>query len=144
MSRKSFTLLELIIVVVIIGVIAAFAIPSYQRAIDKAKERRATLNLFTMQQAMIIRYAKTGGYITEDWPDIDTINTKLSIHISDPDHDYRCLDAGWTDYECQAYKLPGYGYGMHIHPGTIPHCMSGGPCPSCGASHDPALGCPGF
>lgn len=136
--------MELIIVVVIIGIIAGFAIPSYQRAINKAKERKAALNLFTMQQAMIIHYAKTGGYITGDWPDIDTINAELGLHISDPDHDYTCSDTeGWTDYECSAYGHDPY-YGMHIHPGTIPHCMSGPPCPSCGHSHDPALGCPGF
>ena len=130
--------MELIVVVVIIGVIAGFAIPSYQRAVDKAEERRMALNMFTIQQAMEIRYAKTGDYITEDWPDTDTVNAKLGIHIFDPDTTYLCEDAVWTGYECKAY---GKKFKMHAHPGFLPHCMLPPPCPSCDDSHAPGQGC---
>ena len=54
MSRKAFTLLELIVVVVIIGVIAGFAIPGYQKAIEKGEERTAIIKLKGIMAGMKI------------------------------------------------------------------------------------------
>ena len=42
--EQSFTLMELIIVVMIISIIAGFAIPSYQKAIEKMKKKLPSLN----------------------------------------------------------------------------------------------------
>ena len=52
-SQKGFTLIELMIVVVIIGILAALAIPRFMRATTKAKQSEAkTLlkQIYTMQQ----------------------------------------------------------------------------------------------
>ena len=49
---KGFSLPEIMIVVAIIGLLAAFAVPSYQRYVLKAKQAEAKANLSSLYQAM--------------------------------------------------------------------------------------------
>ena len=63
-NRKGFTLIELMIVVVIIGILAAIAIPKFNQASARAKEKEADgilKQIYTLQNTY---YAENG-----DWAD---------------------------------------------------------------------------
>ena len=49
MKSRGFTLIELIIVVVVIGILAAIAIPNYYSLVDKAKIASVVANMHTAQ-----------------------------------------------------------------------------------------------
>jgi type IV pilus assembly protein PilE len=53
-QKRGFTLIELMIVVVIIGILAAMAIPRFMKATTKSKQSEAKLilkQIYTMQRA---------------------------------------------------------------------------------------------
>jgi len=61
-NNKGFTLIELMIVVVIIGILAALAIPRFGQASDRAKEKEADgilKQVYTLQQ---VYYSQHGNY----------------------------------------------------------------------------------
>jgi len=75
-NQKGFTLIELVIIIVILGVLAAVAIPKYQDLTSEAKEASTRGALGGLRSAITIYYAneavKTG---TAAWPVIDSLRT---------------------------------------------------------------------
>jgi len=62
MRKKGFTLLELLVVVAIIGIIAAIAIPNLLYAVQRAKQRRTMLDMRNMAMAWEARNAELSRY----------------------------------------------------------------------------------
>ncbi len=60
--KKGYTLLELMIVVAIVGILVALAIPNFQQSAMKAKETALKQNLFTMRAVLDQYYADRGDY----------------------------------------------------------------------------------
>jgi prepilin-type N-terminal cleavage/methylation domain-containing protein len=64
--NRGFTLIELMIVVAIIGVLAAIAIPKFANLIRKSAEGQVKGNLGTMKSALSIYYGDMEGYYPDD------------------------------------------------------------------------------
>jgi prepilin-type N-terminal cleavage/methylation domain-containing protein len=59
--KKGFTLIELMIVVAIIGILAAIAIPQFAQLISKSQEGATKGNLGTLRSSLSIYYGDTEG-----------------------------------------------------------------------------------
>jgi len=62
MDKKGFTLLELLVVVAIIGIIAAIAIPNLLYAVQRAKQRRTMLDMKNIAMAWEARNTELSRY----------------------------------------------------------------------------------
>lgn len=56
-STAGFTLIEVMIVIVIIGILASIALPGYQNSVTKANRRTAQADLLAFSQSMEKEYA---------------------------------------------------------------------------------------
>jgi len=63
-SQKGFTLVELMIVVAIIGILAAVAIPNFMKFQAKARQSEAKINLKAASTAAKAKYAEINNYAT--------------------------------------------------------------------------------
>lgn len=66
MKRKQagVTLMELLVVIVVVGILASIAIPSYRRYLHRAQRTDATAALLRLQTAQEKNYLQYGRYIT--------------------------------------------------------------------------------
>jgi prepilin-type N-terminal cleavage/methylation domain-containing protein len=77
-SNKGFTLIELMIVVVIIGILAAIAIPKFGKASDRAKEKEADgiiKQVYTLQSAYKAQNGVPAGSVT----DLETVGFEAPV-----------------------------------------------------------------
>ena len=63
---KGFTLIELMIVVAIIGILAAIAIPRFAQMLEKSREGATRGNLSSMRSAVSIYYSEREGIFPND------------------------------------------------------------------------------
>ncbi len=61
-NRKGFTLVELLVVISIIGILSAIAIPKFASATNTARGAKIQADLRTMDSAVQIYYASAGSY----------------------------------------------------------------------------------
>lgn len=69
-EKKGFTLIELMIVVAIIGILAAIAIPKFADLIRKSKEASTKGSLGAMRAAIVIYYGDNEGWLPETFGDL--------------------------------------------------------------------------
>ncbi|MEO0630089.1 MAG: prepilin-type N-terminal cleavage/methylation domain-containing protein [Planctomycetota bacterium] len=109
--RRGFTLVEVLIVVVILGILAAVVVPSFANAVEPSKHASFATSARAFAQAMMYYRAETGAWPadgtsgqvpagTEDLLDVDAFESPTPI-------------GGVWDGESDPTGL-GYGVGVHF------------------------------
>ena len=83
MSKKGFTLGEILIVVVILGIVAGLAIPMYGTMMETARsnEARASLGIVLMGEKVYKLNSAGGTYWAPGGTNAATINTALGVEL---------------------------------------------------------------
>lgn len=90
-SKRGFTLIELIVVVVIIGVLVSIALPQYINFKEKAMATEAINTIAAIRKAEVIYKLERGGYIT-CWNNGE-IETNLGLKVGSADWRYAASSA---------------------------------------------------
>jgi prepilin-type N-terminal cleavage/methylation domain-containing protein len=90
--RKGFTLLELLIVIIIIGILAVFALPQMFQATDRAREARAVHILGEVRNAQQMRFGLGLAAVTA-YPVTVDVNGSTAVNIADPSNAFYTFNA---------------------------------------------------
>lgn len=80
MRHKGFTLIELMIVVAVIGILAAVAIPKFAELLERSRDGATKGNLNAIRSAISIYYSQNEGR----WPDDITTNFSEFLTVIPP------------------------------------------------------------
>ena len=132
-NQKSFTLVELLAVIMIIAAVAGFAIPNYSRSVERAHEQDGLTQLRAIHAANQIFNARTNSY----WPadagayTVNDINTNLGLNIIESGMAYACSGTDGTTFDCTATRAGG-SFTLTVDENPLsaanPSC-TGGDCP---------------
>lgn len=113
-NYKGFTLIEMLVVVLIIGILAGIALPQYQSAVRKARVAEAKISLRALIDAED-RYILEHNDYFSSWDDLD-------IEIQDETNNWtfvqdECL--GESKLGCGVDAIPKWEGGIIYHTGVI-------------------------
>lgn len=114
-QAKGFTLIELMIVVAIIGIIAAIAYPSYQEQVKSTRRGDAQGALMSFASAMERYYTQNGSYIGADGGTGD-INTTLTAPDASVFASEAPLDGNTKFYNLRIYDLKANSFVLRAVP----------------------------
>lgn len=102
-SELSFTLIELMITVLIVGILATFVTLGFQRTIQGAREKETRLNLIILKTGQTLYKQHHGAYypnITGWLAGISALNSNLDLNIiENPNFFYAC-EKQLSNYTC--------------------------------------------
>ena len=141
LTNKAFTLVELMVVLCIMGAVAAFALPQYTQSVERSHRKDAENQLALIYSAQQM-YASRNNNLY--WGPavggtsalrLASINQNLSLNILANGMDYDCAVAGGgATYACTAARIGGAAFTITmtqnaVYPGTNPGCLPSSVCP---------------
>ncbi|NQT47208.1 MAG: type II secretion system protein [Candidatus Omnitrophica bacterium] len=114
MKKSSFTLIELLIVVIIVGILATVALPQYTKVVNRARGAEAVSNIGTLMRAMAVYYTESSDY-PRNAASFDIFATNIGSAVAYPSLNgiglYATFDETNDDRK--------WDYGCHPFPSTI-------------------------
>jgi len=108
-DTRGFTLVELMITIVIVGVLASVAIPLYQANVKRAKGAEADATMGSVRTALRVYYAENSAYpIQASYTALHTMTSTIDIDSLDmvgkyfPATAYKYISADGVTYTIQA------------------------------------------
>ncbi len=144
MKKIGFTLTELLVVIIILGIVAGFALPQYQKMVERNYEKIAVRNLkaiHAMEKVYMAEHGHywpkaTGGFGSITYPDcLSELNANLRLNISEEGFPvFSCQGTDGTTFWVRAHRggLSGpYKIDLDESPlGTSNPCCGSGTCPT--------------
>lgn len=133
-GKKAYTLIEILVVLVIIGTLAALAWPNYMSIKEKGLNREAKANLALIRAAEKIYRMEQGFYYpySSSTSVISDINSflKLSLPESASVSWQITVDGGGTQAEAERAGSDGRTWNIQFPGEAEPTCSGGSYCPS--------------
>jgi len=131
-SQNAFSLIELMIVVVVLGIIAGYGIPNFSKSQSRVDERDGEYNLGTIASAMEMYKVRNNDMypLGSDLDNVGEINTTLYLGIIGQNMAYSCTGNG-SIYTCTANPND-YTWNIEVSNTDLgdPVCATGPACPT--------------
>lgn len=86
--RRAFTLLELLIVIVIVGILAAITLPNFTKLVEKSKADQAATYLRVIRTGEKIYWSDNSAYTGNSAWNAGNINSALKTEITDENYQF--------------------------------------------------------
>jgi prepilin-type N-terminal cleavage/methylation domain-containing protein len=130
LNKKSFTIIELLVVIIIIGILAALALPGFGVSKERVLDKEAKANLALIQAAEKIYKMESGFYYPNSGTTnvIADINTYLRVNLPTGALSWS-YEVDGDNSRTTASRLPSSSRVWTLnHTGSTPTC-SGTDCP---------------
>lgn len=99
MLKKAFTLIEILIVVILLGILAAVVVPQFTDVSDNAQTQTDRTNVHSLRQAMAVWESQNPG------SDLDSLDTLVTAGLIDRVPVHAGTTDQWTMAEVTAFTL---------------------------------------
>ncbi|MFC1806771.1 type IV pilin protein [Candidatus Omnitrophota bacterium] len=107
--RKGFTLIEVLIVVIILGILATIAVPQFVKIVEKARRAEAVTNISGIRTALAIYYLEEEGY--QALGTASEIEGNLDVQVTENNWAYTVTAPTTTTYTVVATRDATSGWG---------------------------------